>query len=110
MLGEEVGQVNIVTTGRAGAKPLRIADNHVECIALGVEFGKSLGLEIRPWRCLDRDRHAGFGGVQVGQFLQIVCRIPFRPEDGQFFRLRGGGECAGQGHCRAQGQRHECAS
>ena len=86
---EEVGQVDIVTAGRAGAEPLRVADDHVIGVALGVELGEGLGLEIRPRRRLDGDLGAGFLLILVDEFLKVVRRVPFRPEYGQFFRAGG---------------------
>ena len=101
VLVEEVGQVDIVAAGRAGAEPLRVADDHVVGVALGVELGEGLGLEVRPRRRLDRDLDAGFLLVLVDEFLQVVRRVPFRPEDGQF--LGAGGvdrNAARQSHAR----------
>ena len=81
VLLEEVGQVDVVAPGRAGAEPLRVADDHVVGIALGVELGERLGLEIRPWNGFDFDLDAGLLLVVLDQLLQVVGRIPFRPED-----------------------------
>ena len=71
VLVEEVGEVDIVTAGRAGAEPLRVADDHVVGIALGVEFGEGLGLETRPGCRFDGYFDAGF-------LLVFVDRVPAR--------------------------------
>jgi hypothetical protein len=60
VLLEEVGEVDIVAAGRAGAEPLAVADDEIIGIALGVEFGECLGLEIGPGRGFDRDLDARF--------------------------------------------------
>ena len=91
VLGEEVGEIDVVAPCGAGAEPLRVADHHVVGVALGVEFRKSLCLEIVPRRRLNRDLDAGLGRVFVDEFLQVVGRIPFRPENGEFLRERRSG-------------------
>ena len=88
MLGEKVGEIDIVSAGGASAKPLRIAHHHVVGVALGVEFSKCLCLEVIPRSRLNRNLYAGLGRVLVDKFLQIVGRVPFRPENGQFLRER----------------------
>ena len=86
IVGDELGQVDIVAAFGGRAQPLAVADDHVVGVALGVELGEGLGLEIAPRRRFDGDRDAGLGGVLVDQFLQVVRRIPFGPEDRQFLR------------------------
>ena len=93
MLLEEVGQFDVVAPGRTGAEPLRIAHHHVVGIAAGRELTEGLGLEIRPWRGFDLDRNTTLLFVVLDQFLQVVRRIPLRPQDGQ--RLRGIRRAAG---------------
>ena len=89
VLLEEVGEVDIVAARRRPAPShWRVTDDHVVGVALGVEFGEGLGLEVGPGRGLDRDLHAGLGLVLVDEFLQVVGRIPFGPEDGEFLRER----------------------
>ena len=48
VLFDEIGQLDIVPAGRAGAEPLRVADDQVVCVAMGVKLGECLGLEVRP--------------------------------------------------------------
>jgi hypothetical protein len=87
VLVEEIGEVDVVALGRTGTEPLRVADNHVVGIAVRVEFREGFGLEVRPRRRLHRDFHAGLRRVVVDKLLQVVGRIPFSPEDCQFFCL-----------------------
>ena len=53
---------------------------------MGVEFHECLVLEAGPVHGLDRDFDSGFLLVLVGEFLQIVGRIPFCPQDGELGR------------------------
>jgi len=84
VLLEEVGQIDVVTRGRAGAEPLGVADHHVIGVALGGEFAECLGLEIRPRRGFDHHLDAGRLLVVLDQFLQVIRGIPFRPQDREF--------------------------
>ena len=83
-----------MAAGRAGAEPLRVADDKVVGIAMGVELGERLGLEIGPRRRLDGNLDAGFLFILVAEFLQIIGRIPLRPEDGEFLVLRVNDRCS----------------
>jgi len=96
MLLEEVREVDIVATGRAGAQPLRVANDQIIGVAMGVELGEGLRLEVGPGCGFDRDLDAGFLLVLVAEFLQIIGRIPFRLEDGERLFLRVYGRSAGK--------------
>ena len=95
--------------GRAGAEPLRVADNHVVGVAVRVELREGLGLEVRPRRRLHGDCHAGLGRVVVDKFLQVVGRIPFSPEDCQFLCLGLRMQNARKRECGSNEQRNETA-
>jgi hypothetical protein len=86
---------------RSGAEPLAVAHDQIVGRALGIELGEGLGLEIGPWRGFHRDLHPGLGFVLIDQFLQVVGRVPFGPEDRQFLRQHG---CARRKHQAQTGQ------
>ncbi len=70
------------------ANPLGIAHNHVIGRAFSDEFTECFGLEVRPRRCFNGNFNARFFRINIDEFLQIICRILFSPEDCQFFRSR----------------------
>jgi hypothetical protein len=94
MLLEEVRQVDIVACGRACTQPLRVADNQIVSVALGGELAERLGLEIGPRCGFHGNLRASLFLVVLDEFLQVIRRVPLRPENGQTFRRR---QTAGQG-------------
>ena len=81
VLLEELRQLHVVPAGGAGAEPLRVADHHVVGRALGRELLERLVLEVGPGRGLDHDLGAGLLLVVLDQLLQVVGRVPLRPQD-----------------------------
>ena len=76
-------QIDVVPTDRVPAEPLAITDDDVVKLALPHEGGKHLVLKIRPGYLDDIDRNPRFGSKILGEFYEIVRRIPFCPDDSE---------------------------
>src|SRR5262249_47022873 len=58
ILFKEIGQLDVMASGRTRAQPLRVADHHVVGITVGGPLTEGLGLKIGPWRGFNHNLHA----------------------------------------------------